>query len=497
MRRFIYIPRPRATIIDYDGKCAEYDYNRGLCDSALAVGIGVGLTWCGGGGIAPTAAITSPTAAFLVDVEYDVSLAVSYTCTDGATAELFAIIDGAAAVSWGTDADCSEGSGTITRTLEAVDRGAVVELYVAVTGPGGTTNSASVTGEVTDVRGLITTYDGFEIDVPTSTLTSVGVTDPGVVNGGFDDGSAWTVVANWAIADGVASHTGGVIGECSQDVGQTVGFETTCTWTLASTDGQNCSPVAGATTIHTKTAPGTYTGHANQSTNGLLRIVAGVNLDGSIDDVSCSSLSVSRCTVTKAGASFTGATWTQATALAVPYNTSDRQIGGRTTLYLGSNQDSLASSMDLSAFRFLHYKAGTTYPEFSMVHVLNLASITTGNEAIQTRTNAAGIMISTTTAGAIVVPVAASTGVQFTATSADATFAINTVYVLSVLCDGTNLVVRLNGTQVATAACAGTCTDTNPGLAFRLFGIGSWVYTHVLADNPTLAELQMVERWAA
>lgn len=112
-----------------------------------------------------------------------------------------------------------------------------------------------------------------------------------VVNGGFADGTGWTVGAEWAIADAKASHTAPGTSILQQSIAIVVGRAYTVTFTIveASVAGDGMSFFLGQTSGTIRSAPGTYTQTVVPGLGTNLDFVArGVSGDwaGSIDNVS-------------------------------------------------------------------------------------------------------------------------------------------------------------------------------------------------------------------
>lgn len=82
-----------------------------------------------------------------------------------------------------------------------------------------------------------------------------------VTNGGFADGTGWTVGAEWAIADAKASHTSAGTSLLQQSIAVVVGQTYLVTFTIvdqsAAGDGMSC--FLGQTSGTIRSAPGTYT----------------------------------------------------------------------------------------------------------------------------------------------------------------------------------------------------------------------------------------------
>lgn len=112
-----------------------------------------------------------------------------------------------------------------------------------------------------------------------------------VVNGGFADGTGWTVGAEWAIADAKASHTSAGTSLLQQSIAIVVGRSYTVTFTILSTDsaGDGMSVFLGQTSGTIRSAPGTYTQTLVPGLGTNLEFIArGIvgGWTGSIDNVS-------------------------------------------------------------------------------------------------------------------------------------------------------------------------------------------------------------------
>lgn len=82
-----------------------------------------------------------------------------------------------------------------------------------------------------------------------------------VVNGGFANGDAWTVGAEWAIADAKASKTGPGTSLLQQSIGIVAGRPYVVTFTIVETTvaGDGMSFFLGQTSGTIRSSPGTYT----------------------------------------------------------------------------------------------------------------------------------------------------------------------------------------------------------------------------------------------
>jgi len=471
------------------------------------MGLGCGIGGCGIGprrrraasGAAAPESTVSALSDTLYDREYDASITISGTCLNATSVTVQRRVNGGA---WGdvyTDAVNPGASDTFTGTLAigASDVGQLVEFQTLASGPGGTdvvsTNTRSC--EITDVRGLVTTYDGVELDVPTSTLTPVG--NAAFTNGTFAVDADWTKGTGWSIGSGVATHASGATSIISQDPGQAVGYETECTFTCTSTSGGTGTQMMAGTTAGTlRPDAGTYTEHKTQAGNTTVGFQCNTGTTASIDDASCSSLSVSTLAATKVGSSYGGATWTQATATLVPYVASDRQINGRDVMACTANQDYVNCSLAATAWTHMQRKTSAgTQPEFAVVVVAKCQSLAAESAlpVNQAGTNQ-GASFVVTTAGELQYRNYGAALIYEAKSSA--TIGVGDTFVASCLADGSNVYVRKNGSQVATVAQSGS-TTTNTQLSARLGLCSDVAYLLALKDDCTLAELQMVERFAA
>ena len=112
-----------------------------------------------------------------------------------------------------------------------------------------------------------------------------------VVNGGFADGTGWTVGAEWVIADAKASKTSAGTSLLQQAIGISVGAPYVVTFTIleTTTEGAGMSFFLGQTSGTVRTTPGTYTETVTPGLGNVLYFIArGVSGDwtGSIDNVS-------------------------------------------------------------------------------------------------------------------------------------------------------------------------------------------------------------------
>ena len=155
-------------------------------------GIGIGVGRIGGSKVpAPTATLTAPVGAASFVRETAVTITVTFDCANATSVEVFADVDGAGAVSWGSDSSVSGGSGSITRIIQPSDVGTVVSLVATATGLGGSTNSTAVVITVTELGYTTTDFSAYDngAGVPSGWTERWGT-------------STWTIVAD-------AGYTGG------------------------------------------------------------------------------------------------------------------------------------------------------------------------------------------------------------------------------------------------------------------------------------------------
>ena len=133
----------------------------------------------------PTVSISAPTASSSWSAETDVSITISGTCTDATSVEIWADIDGAGYISWGSDLSVEGNVFSVERTISEGDAGSVV-LKATATGPGGVVDSSTVSITVTDDLGDVelATWTGLQVWLDPKNVASLTMGAAPTINDG-------------------------------------------------------------------------------------------------------------------------------------------------------------------------------------------------------------------------------------------------------------------------------------------------------------------------
>jgi len=299
--------------------------------------------------LAPTVTLTAPVAATTHLV--GAVLRIEFTCADATEVEVFGSVNGGAFASLGSDTSVSSGSGYVDYPIVAGDIGTLT-FRADATGPGGTTQSATVAVTVTSIAALVAAYDGWAADWRSDTMTLL----PGstVTDLGFDSDPYWSKGVGWTVSGSAARFTPGTNGAIYKTVTTTqfrryrftavrsAGIGLVYPYTL--TQGQ---PIVynGTFSVDT-TAGGTRTGfYAFTTSSGIV-----------IDSFTCTGLTCSTTTPGTRGAGFAALVVAEATDVTRPFRD---QWGGNTGLRFDG--DKAAVSTTAASHNHLHDGSGSTW----------------------------------------------------------------------------------------------------------------------------------------
>ena len=160
----------------------------------------------------PTVSISAPTASSSWSAETDVSITISGTCTDATSVEIWADIDGAGYISWGSDLSVEGNVFSVERTISEGDAGSVV-LKATATGPGGVVDSSTVSITVTDDLGDVelATWTGLQVWLDPKNVASLTMGAAPTINDGDMEavGTAdWTAVNSATLSKQGSAYAG-------------------------------------------------------------------------------------------------------------------------------------------------------------------------------------------------------------------------------------------------------------------------------------------------
>ncbi len=162
------------------------------------------------------------------------------------------------------------------------------------------TAAANYTASNVFVRDLTGDSAVWPLDDTTTTQSYSNVNNPAVatgrniiINGTFDDTSAWVTGVNWAITGGVATATGATTDNMRQAV-LTVGKTYKITYTISGyvSGGINAKAGSAGFVGTTNSANGTYTDTLVAAGDTYLRIAPVTSFTGSIDNVTVSQVNI-------------------------------------------------------------------------------------------------------------------------------------------------------------------------------------------------------------
>lgn len=109
-----------------------------------------------------------------------------------------------------------------------------------------------------------------------------------ITNGSFASDTSWTKGTGWAIANGVATHSGVTKGDLTQALSILASEKYTVIFTVSTVTaaGAGVCPELGGKSGTTRTTAATFTEHITTNTTGSLKLRGGANFHGDIDDVS-------------------------------------------------------------------------------------------------------------------------------------------------------------------------------------------------------------------
>jgi hypothetical protein len=141
--------------------------------------------------------------------------------------------------------------------------------------------------------------------------------------------------------------------------------------------------------------------------------------------------------------------------------------------------DVLVSSGAASTWTLLHYSAGGTYdaPVFTAIARFTIPTLSS-NHMIWSTTAGPGAQVYVTSAGAVKVEItdAASSLIHPTCATANGVIINGAEAVITVICDGSDVVVRVNGVQAATQAFDTAASSADPAATLQVGAQGTAAY---------------------